>query len=113
ENPRPGGQIYRQSPSPLQTKEPPAKSASAARGAALLGQFQRLQESMTLRNGIAVWGVFPPRRLALSGSAGPEFIEAEHLVLAPGAAEYVPPFPGWTLPGVMTPGCAQLLVKTM
>jgi NADPH-dependent 2,4-dienoyl-CoA reductase/sulfur reductase-like enzyme len=68
---------------------------------------------MTLRTGTAVWGVFPPRRLALSGGAGPEFIEAEHLVLAPGAAEYVPPFPGWTLPGVMTPGCAQLLVKTM
>ena len=29
-------------------------------------------------------------------------VEADHLVLAPGAYEYVPPFPGWTLPGVMT-----------
>jgi NADPH-dependent 2,4-dienoyl-CoA reductase/sulfur reductase-like enzyme len=40
-------------------------------------------------------------------------IEAQHLVLATGAYEYVPPFPGWTLPGVMSPGGAQSLVKTM
>ena len=39
-------------------------------------------------------------------------VEADHLVLAPGAYEYVPPFPGWTLPGVMTPGAAQQLVKS-
>jgi NADPH-dependent 2,4-dienoyl-CoA reductase/sulfur reductase-like enzyme len=40
-------------------------------------------------------------------------IDAEHLILTQGAYEYVPPFPGWTLPGVMTPGAAQLTVKTM
>jgi NADPH-dependent 2,4-dienoyl-CoA reductase/sulfur reductase-like enzyme len=40
-------------------------------------------------------------------------IQAEHLILATGAYEYVPPFPGWTLPGTMTPGGAQLMVKSM
>src|SRR5262249_15582163 len=34
------------------------------------------------------------------------------LILATGAHEYLPPLPGWTLAGVMTPGAAQVLVKT-
>jgi NADPH-dependent 2,4-dienoyl-CoA reductase/sulfur reductase-like enzyme len=42
-----------------------------------------------------------------------ELLRAKILVLATGAYEYVPPFPGWTLPGVMTPGAAQVLAKTM
>ena len=40
-------------------------------------------------------------------------IRAEQLVLATGAYEFVSPFPGWTLPGVMTPGGAQSMVKAM
>jgi len=41
-----------------------------------------------------------------------EILSAKYLVLAAGAYEYVPPFPGWTLPGVMTPGAAQVLIKS-
>lgn len=35
------------------------------------------------------------------------------LILATGAYEFVPPFPGWTSPGVLTPGAVQLMIKSM
>jgi NADPH-dependent 2,4-dienoyl-CoA reductase/sulfur reductase-like enzyme len=41
----------------------------------------------------------------------PQEIRARALVLAPGAYERVLPFPGWDLPGVMTAGAAQTLLK--
>jgi thioredoxin reductase len=39
------------------------------------------------------------------------FLKAGAVILAAGAREQVVPFPGWTLPGVMTVGAAQLLAK--
>jgi NADPH-dependent 2,4-dienoyl-CoA reductase/sulfur reductase-like enzyme/bacterioferritin-associated ferredoxin len=38
-------------------------------------------------------------------------LRAGAVILATGAREQVVPFPGWTLPGVMTVGAAQLLAK--
>lgn len=37
---------------------------------------------------------------------------ADHIILATGARECFMPFPGWTLPGVVSTGAAQLLIKT-
>jgi hypothetical protein len=39
-------------------------------------------------------------------------VEAGCLLLATGAQERPMPFPGWTLPGVMTVGAAQILLKS-
>jgi NADPH-dependent 2,4-dienoyl-CoA reductase/sulfur reductase-like enzyme len=113
EQPRHGGQIYRQPPAAVQSGAAAPPSPSARRGALLLGRFHALRDRITLRTETRVWGLFPPRRLAVLGRDGPETIEAEQLILAPGAYEYVPPFPGWTLPGVMTPGGAQQMAKAM
>src|SRR5699024_4165870 len=38
-------------------------------------------------------------------------IEADKVILAPGAQEEAKVLPGWTLPGVMTAGAAQLLIN--
>lgn len=65
-----------------------------------------------------VLGIFKDRRLWVhiekgeKGSA--EFLEvrAEHLILATGARERYLPFKGWTLPGVMSLGSAQILMKS-
>jgi NADPH-dependent 2,4-dienoyl-CoA reductase/sulfur reductase-like enzyme len=121
QNPQAGGQIYRQPPAAFPKSDPAGHSPGAERGAALLGRFHTLRDRMELLLRTTVWGLFPPGRLAVTGGgcrptleqADGQMIEAEHLVLAPGAYEYVPPFPGWTLPGVMTPGGAQSIVKTM
>ncbi|HKB36231.1 MAG TPA: FAD/NAD(P)-binding oxidoreductase [Gemmataceae bacterium] len=103
ENPQPGGQIYRRPPPGL------ARTVVPSAGNDLFQELQELRNQIDLRTNVTVWGIFPTRRLAVTGLPT---IEADHLILAPGAYEYLPPFPGWTLPGVMTPGGAQALVKT-
>ena len=35
----------------------------------------------------------------------------QRLIVATGAYESIPPFPGWTLPGVMATGAAQTLLR--
>jgi NADPH-dependent 2,4-dienoyl-CoA reductase/sulfur reductase-like enzyme len=109
ENPLPGGQIYRQSA--LASHENPSPALNARSD--LLTRFRDLEDRIELHSNATAWGLFPPRRLAVSVDGSWTMIEAERLVLATGAYEYVPPFPGWTLPGVMTPGAAQLMAKTM
>jgi NADPH-dependent 2,4-dienoyl-CoA reductase/sulfur reductase-like enzyme len=39
-------------------------------------------------------------------------VSAKHVLLAPGAHDRPVVFPGWTLPGVLTAGAAQTIVKT-
>ena len=43
---------------------------------------------------------------------GSDTLTARRILLATGAIERPVPIPGWTLPGVMTPGAAQILLKT-
>lgn len=43
--------------------------------------------------------------------AGEEVLHAEQLLIATGAAEAPAPIPGWTLPGVMTIGAAQVMTN--
>jgi NADPH-dependent 2,4-dienoyl-CoA reductase/sulfur reductase-like enzyme len=112
ESPRPGGQIYRQPPPGSAAATLPPKDATARHGAELLKRFEAARARMEVLANTFVWGVFPERRLAIGHLSGWQVVQGEHLVLATGAYEYVPPFPGWTLPGVMTPGGAQALAKT-
>jgi NADPH-dependent 2,4-dienoyl-CoA reductase/sulfur reductase-like enzyme len=107
ENPLPGGQIYRQPAVAC-----PARTPVPA-GSSLLRRFAENEPRLELLLGTSVWGLFAERRLAVVRDGRSQTIQAQHLILAPGAHEYLPPFPGWTLPGVMTPGAAQGLVKTM
>lgn len=113
ENPRPGGQIFRQSPPEIAAgKALVSKDATAKHGAELCRRFEDAAGKLELLSGTSVWSAFTGRRLALGRSGSWQMVEAAHLVLATGAYEYTPPFPGWTLPGVMTPGGAQSLAKT-
>ena len=45
-------------------------------------------------------------------SGGSKTIACRSILLATGAVERPVPIPGWTLPGVMTAGAAQILLKT-
>lgn len=113
ENPQIGGQIYRQPPSSFAAPKYQQDSPTADHGSKLRRRFQQFHDRIELLTNATVWGVFPPKRLAVSRDTGWEMIDADALILAPGAYEYVPPFSGWTLPGVMTPGAAQVMVKSM
>jgi NADPH-dependent 2,4-dienoyl-CoA reductase/sulfur reductase-like enzyme len=85
--------------------------------AALGGQYHR-GEGLTIadarvdvRTGHRVWRMEPSDDGFRALVVGRPAIEAEAVVLAPGAHDRPLPFPGWDLPGVMTPGGAQALVK--
>ncbi|VAX36650.1 Opine oxidase subunit A [hydrothermal vent metagenome] len=113
ENPLVGGQIYRRPPQTFKTNKLAQKDSVQQRGAELRSRLETLKDRIELLTQASVWGIFPNKKITVTLNDGWEMISAEHLVLATGAYEYVPPFPGWTLPGVMTPGSAQLMAKTM
>jgi NADPH-dependent 2,4-dienoyl-CoA reductase/sulfur reductase-like enzyme len=59
-----------------------------------------------------VLGVFPEKHILLSTSENRvKEISARRIIFATGAREKVRPFKGWTFPGVMTLGAAQILLK--
>lgn len=63
-----------------------------------------------LRSQTLVWGI-DGLGLALAGHQGLQWLQPGVVIAATGAREQVVPFPGWTLPGVMTLGGAQILAK--
>ena len=58
-----------------------------------------------------VWSAFPPNELVVSDPTGTFEIKASRIILSPGAYERAHIFPGWTIPGVMTTGAAQTLLR--
>ncbi|PSL21232.1 NAD(P)/FAD-dependent oxidoreductase [Shimia abyssi] len=57
-----------------------------------------------------VWSI-EENHVAYSTPDGEYLVEADHVLLATGALERAMPVPGWTLPGVMTAGAAQIMLK--
>jgi D-hydroxyproline dehydrogenase subunit alpha len=58
-----------------------------------------------------VWGAFAADEIAALVGGRAVTFRPRRLVLAPGAHERPVPLPGWTLPGVMTTGSLQTLVR--
>lgn len=108
EQPRPGGQIYRD-----------VSRASADR-AWVLGTDYLHGTTLTsaLANssvqhipGAVVWAIEDGFQLSYTENGRATQIAARRVLLATGALERPMPVPGWTLPGVMTAGAAQILLK--
>jgi len=59
-----------------------------------------------------VWHIDPDGTLSLVSAGGSQTLRARRTLLATGAIERPVPIPGWTLPGVMTAGAAQIMLKT-
>jgi len=104
-----GGQIYRPLPEGFTVRDARALGKDFRRGEELRARFATVASSVDLLLGVAVLGIWEGRRLLCEGGE----IEAERLILATGASDRPVPFPGWTLPGVLTAGGAQAIVKTM
>lgn len=109
EQPAAGGQIYRA-----------VAAAAAARGTILGGDYQA---GLTLvadldhpgirhLAGATVWRVDPDGTVCFSAEGRGRRLQGRRLILATGALERPMPVPGWTLPGVMTAGAAQILLKS-
>ncbi|MEM7127788.1 MAG: NAD(P)/FAD-dependent oxidoreductase [Chloroflexota bacterium] len=107
-------------------KQPPRELA-APRGHSVSKQSPRQIEFETLSGVIekqnvdflsetSVWAVFPDENgagftLYLTGPYKVDSIHARYLLLTPGAYDRPLAFPGWQLPGVVTLGGAQMLLK--
>ncbi len=59
-----------------------------------------------------VWGGFAPDEIAALVRGQAITFRPRRLIIAPGAHERPVPLPGWTLPGVMTTGSLQTLVRS-
>lgn len=117
EQPAPGGQIYR-----AITTTPVTDHAVLGpdywHGASLVEPFR--QSGALYVPGATVWAVAErtapePQRgfeVAYSVAGEARILHARRLLLATGAQERPFPIPGWTLPGVITAGAAQILLKS-
>jgi NADPH-dependent 2,4-dienoyl-CoA reductase/sulfur reductase-like enzyme len=109
EQPRPGGQIYRSiTASPVGNKR--ILGPDYWRGAALVHEWN--ESAGAYLPGNAVWNLSPDLEIGTKGPEGLRLIKAEKVILATGALERPFPIPGWTMPGVMTVGAAQTLLKS-
>ncbi len=104
----PGGQIYRD-----------VERVAPLRGN-ILGQDYA--DGLTLARGLdndrivhlggcVVWAIEDGTRVCHTRNGEAAIVEAGRILLATGALERPMPVPGWTLPGVMTAGAAQILMK--
>jgi NADPH-dependent 2,4-dienoyl-CoA reductase/sulfur reductase-like enzyme len=105
----PGGQIYRAVEQPGLADLAPL-GAEYRRGIELALAFRR--SSAELAGGAVVWQIRPDRTISMTRAGEGKEVRAEHVLIATGAMERPFPIPGWTLPGVMTAGAAQTLMKS-
>ncbi len=105
----PGGQVYRNVETPS-VGDAALLGDDYARGAALVAAFR--DGGIDYRPNTFVWEVTPERTVRVSGGVGARTLSANRIVIATGALERPFPIPGWTLPGVLAAGGAQVLLKS-
>lgn len=105
----PGGQIYRAvTETPL--RERALLGEDYWQGAKLADGF--IKGSAQYVPGATVWSISHDREIGVSAGGKARLLTARHVILATGALERPFPITGWTLPGVMTCGAAQILLKS-
>ena len=115
EQPAPGGQIYR-SVTSTPVRDRSVLGADYERGSALVAALHA--SACTQVFDAVVWcvqrepGDAGLYEIGISIAGEALLIRATTVIVATGALERPCPFPGWTLPGVMTAGAAQALLKS-
>lgn len=110
--PRPGGQYFKQIPGSFLSDDHTPHHVKAETA------FHGLEQTnVQLLKDTVVWGAPPISEgegwlISLYGPDAPRQLQAKALVLAPGAYDRPIAFPGWTLPGVMTAGAVQTMIKS-
>lgn len=106
-----GGQYFKQIPKEFYIRDSSYHQKQASQ------LFKKLENStVKILDKTLVWGIFHnPKtnlwQLTLQGENCPTRIEAPFIVIATGAYDRSIPFPGWDLPGVITAGAAQVMIK--
>jgi NADPH-dependent 2,4-dienoyl-CoA reductase/sulfur reductase-like enzyme len=107
DQPAPGGQIWRSVE--MAARRDKILGPSYVEGRAVTEAFRA--SGVVYLPSAQLWQVEPGFRAFVSRDRQALVIEAKAIILATGAQERPIPFPGWTLPGVLTVGAAQILLK--
>lgn len=112
EQPRPGGQVYREIEAASRRGDASLDllGADYRAGLAIVRRFRA--SGAGYRPGLSVFDIAAEGGLGVVGADGARWVRARRIVLASGAMERPPAVPGWTLPGVMGAGAAQTLLKS-
>jgi thioredoxin reductase/bacterioferritin-associated ferredoxin len=107
----PGGQYYKQIPKEFNDEGHKSQHPKAN---FLFSELEK--SSIQFYSNTSVWGIFhnPKSKLwqvAYLRDNHSSQIEAPHIIIATGAYDRSIAFPGWDLPGVMTAGAAQIMIK--
>jgi NADPH-dependent 2,4-dienoyl-CoA reductase/sulfur reductase-like enzyme len=109
ERPKPGGQYFKQ-PSEGLRIDVAELDAQYVQGRELIARVRR--SGVGTLPGAQVWAAFTPDEI-LAADAGTAYIlRPRRLILATGAYERGVPLPGWTLPGFLTTGAVQTLLRS-
>jgi NADPH-dependent 2,4-dienoyl-CoA reductase/sulfur reductase-like enzyme len=103
-----GGQYFKQ-PGLGFAVTPGGADAQFTEGAALAAAASAA--GARLLPGATVWGAFAVDHITAATADAAYVIRARRVIVAPGAYERPHPVPGWTLPGAMTTGAAQTLLR--
>lgn len=111
EQPKPGGQIYRNVEANSLRQDSLCKvlGPDYAKGLSLVQSFRASGAAYEPLS--AVWQVAADGKVGISGAGRSYLTRARRVILATGAMERPVPVPGWTLPGVMGAGAIQTLMK--
>jgi len=110
ERPIAGGQFYKQRLEASGIADSLPDDTQFAGGRALIARAR--QAGVTMMQGVQAWGAFEPLDVMLFDGKQSRLCRPKRLIVATGAYERGLPVPGWTLPGVMTTGAAQTLLRS-
>ena len=105
-----GGQFFKQ---PLPAVDLPLEEFDDRQysdGRELIGRVKA--SGAELLTSARVVGAYEPMDLVVTTGSGARLVRPRVLIVATGAYEVSYPFDGWTLPGVMTTGAAQTLLRS-
>lgn len=109
ENARPGGQLFKQIHKFFGSKEHGAKLRGITIGEDLLRDAAEAGVDVELNS--VVMGIFPEKEVLVHREDRTEHYKADTIIVAAGASENAVTFDGWTLPGVIGAGAAQMFMN--
>ena len=104
-----GGQIYR-SVTCQGASDPSILGAEYYQGKTLADRL--VKSTADHVKGASVWQISEDREVGVTVDGAACLVSADHVIIATGAQERPFPVQGWTLPGVMNAGAAQILLKS-
>lgn len=103
----PGGQLFRNIETPL--GQSMLESEECAQGIELVKLFRR--SGAKYFPNTTVWGL-ESGKVSCRRESSCTIYKASSIIIAPGGMERPVPFPGWTLPGVLGAGAADIILRT-